>query len=97
MKLMTEEIKKKIPAIGSQEKVENPLVQVKFFCPWSKWTWYATEFDPTDGTFFGYVEGFENELGYFTLGELEGIKGPAGLKIERDLFFEPIPLKSIMK
>jgi hypothetical protein len=37
--------------------------------------------------FFGLVVGLETELGYFTLNELESVRGPMGLKIERDRHF----------
>jgi len=37
--------------------------------------------------------GFENELGYFSLKEMESIKGPWGLGIERDLYFGEHTLK----
>ena len=39
----------------------------------------------------GYVCGSENESGYFRLSELEAARGPLGLAIERDLYFEPTP------
>ena len=42
-----------------------------------------------DILFYGLVEGFETEWGYFSLDELESVNGPFGLKIERDLHFEP--------
>jgi len=45
--------------------------------------------------FFGYVCGFENELGYFQLEELESLVGPGGLKIERDIHFKPTYLSVI--
>ena len=97
MKLLTKEIEKKLPPLYSQEnKGENAIVQAKFFCPWNHWTWYATEYDPTDKLFFGYVDGDFGELGYFALEELESIHGPFGLKIERDLHFRPISLKEVM-
>ena len=60
---------------------------------WSSWTWYASEFDPEEGLFFGVVVGLEREFGYFSLEELEGIRGPGGLTIERDLYWTPTPLK----
>jgi len=47
--------------------------------------------------FFGLVDGFEKELGYFSLSELENLRGPFGLKVERDLYFEPATLKELMK
>ena len=37
--------------------------------------------------FFGYVKGQDEEYGYFALSELEGIRGPGGLTIERDLYW----------
>lgn len=75
--------------------VKDPIVYVKFFTPWTNWTWYGLEYDPEQRLFFGYVEGMENELGYFSLDELESIKGPFGLKIERDMYFDPCPLSKI--
>lgn len=90
MKLMTKEIQKKFESktLGSTEMLgDNAEIVVKFFTPWANWTWYATEFDGED-LFFGLVDGFEKELGYFSLTELESVSGPFGLKIERDLHFE---------
>lgn len=65
--------------------MDAPII-VKFFTPTSSWTWYATEFDGED-MFFGLVDGFEKEFGYFSLSELESIDGPHGVGIERDLYF----------
>lgn len=94
MKLLTEELRQRLPALYSTEREENPSVICKFFTPDSNWTWYAIEFDGID-TFLGWVEGLENELGYFSLSELEGVRGPFGLPIERDLYFEPCRLSQI--
>ena len=35
------------------------------------------------------------EMGYFSLSELETVRGPWGLSIERDLWFEPRPLSQL--
>ena len=95
MKLLTQKIRKKLPPLYSQEdKGGKAIVYVKFFNPSGSWTWYATEFDGED-TFFGLVEGFEKELGYFSLKELESVRGHLGLKIERDLYFKPQTLEEI--
>ena len=96
MELMTTELKKEMPALYSQEHEAEPLAAVKFFTPWSNWTWYAMEFDGED-TFFGLVDGFDCELGYFSLAELESIRGPGGLRIERDLYFKATPVKALQK
>ena len=91
MKLLTKELLKKLPPLYSTEKVADPTAIVKFFTPDSNWTWFATEFDGED-TFFGRVDGFESELGYFSLSELESVRGMLGLPIERDRWFSPKPL-----
>jgi Protein of unknown function (DUF2958) len=57
-------------------------------------SWYATEFDGQD-TFFGLVQGFEEELGYFSLHELAEGTDSMGLGIERDLHFQPTPLSQV--
>ena len=86
MKLLTKALTDRFAKLGRQDTPDAEIV-VKFFTPWSNWTWYATEYDPTTRTFFGLVEGFETELGSFSLDELERIKGPFGLGIERDLHY----------
>lgn len=96
MKLLTKELRKKIPKLYSQENIKDPLVRCKFFTPDSSWTWYVLEFDGED-TFFGLVDGLETELGYFSLIELQSIKGKLGLGIERDLYFEEKPLSQVRK
>jgi hypothetical protein len=94
MKLMTQEIFDRIPALYSQDgKGMDAVAHVKFFTPDSSWTWYATEYDPEQRLFFGLVCGFERELGNFSLDEIESARGPLGLPIERDKWFDPTPLK----
>jgi hypothetical protein len=34
-------------------------------------------------------------LGYFTLHELESVRGPYGLPIERDEWWQPMPLSAV--
>lgn len=90
MKLLTEEIIKKLPPLYSQENNPDPLVMVKFFDPFSQWTWYAIEYDPKERIFFGFVVGFEEEMGYFSLDELESIG-----RIERDEYWKPVRLSLV--
>ena len=87
-----------MPPLYSQEKTPDPIAVVKFFTPDSNWTWYATEGSEQDDDFlfFGYVIGHESEWGYFVLSELESAKGPLGLPIERDLYFEPKPISKVL-
>jgi hypothetical protein len=93
MKLLTKEIRTKLPPLGSTDRLPHDqacterseciIAQAKFFTPDSSWTWFATEFDGED-TLFGLVSGFEVEMGHFSLSELEATRGPWGLPIERD-------------
>lgn len=94
MKLLTKELRRQLPPLYTTEHDKDPVAVVKFFTPWTNWTWYAVEFDGDD-TFFGLVHGFEKELGCFSLAELESVRGPGGLTIERDLYFEPTRLSEL--
>ncbi len=81
-----------IPRLYATEKTEDPIAWVKLFTPDSSWTWYITEYDPNERLCFGLVIGQERELGYFSLAELETVRGPLGLPIKRDLYWDPKPL-----
>ena len=101
MKLLTQKIRKRLPKLYETESVplEEKVVHAKLFTPDSSWTWYVLEGqEQEDGDFllFGWVVGLEKELGYFTLRELESVRGPLGLPVERDLHFKPRPLKEVM-
>jgi hypothetical protein len=93
MKLITKEIEAKLKKspLYSTEKNPTPEVIVKFFTPDSNWTWYAVEGEKKedgDWEFFGMVDGFDKELGYFTLEELKTVRGGLGLPVERDMYFD---------
>lgn len=89
-----EELREKIPKLYGAEHESSPMVWVKLFTPDSSWTWYITEFDGQD-TCFGFVVGDFPELGYFSLSEIARVRGPLGLPVERDLYFEPKPLEEV--
>lgn len=96
MKLLTQEIRKQLPKLNETESIptEEKVAVVKYFTPWSNWTWYGVEFDGED-TFFGLVFGLEREWGYFSLSELQSVSGPLGLKVERDLYFTPTKIRKL--
>ena len=85
MMLLTQEIVRKLPALYASENTKDPMVWCKFFTPDSSWTWYVIEYDGQD-TFYGLVDGFERELGYFSLSEISAVRGHLGLPIERDRY-----------
>ena len=95
--LLDKESRERLPSLYSgEEQGLDALAQVKFFTPWSNWTWYGSEYDEND-ILFGLVIGFEIEMGYFSLSELQQVRSPLGLEIERDLHFEPKSLKELME
>ena len=97
MKILTKALLKKLPNIGDNEKNNKEhIAHVKLFGG-SSWTWYITELDQIKNLCFGLVDGFEKELGYFSLDELLELKFPPfGLPIERDRWFESTPIKELM-
>jgi hypothetical protein len=95
MQLLTKGILEKLPPLYATESQEDPTIWVKFFYPDHSWTWYGIEFDG-ENIFFGFVVGFEDELGYFSLKELQESR-PGVLKspLERDRSFTPCRLSKI--
>ena len=98
MQLLNDELRARLPPLYSQEAEPEPKVYAKFFLPGSGWTWYVTEGSPQDGDFlfFGFVVGLDSEFGYFLLSELEGVRSPLGLEVERDLSFHEGRLSDVV-
>jgi hypothetical protein len=101
MTLLTASIREQLLANGRANRREDGLPReddaidhkpvVKLFTPDASCCWLLTELDPgyTDDAFglcdlgMGYPE-----LGYVSLSELESVRGPLNLPIERDVHFE---------
>jgi hypothetical protein len=110
---MTKELEKKFVRVGNQSESKNPIVVAKFFFPAGAATWWATEYDPEQKIFFGYVTGLGfDEWGYFSLEELENseicvpVRIQQGdkvtqckipVQIERDLYFESKPIRAALE
>jgi len=99
MKLLTKTIEKTLPAPYAQDgKGEDAVVHIKFFSPVGAATWFITEYDPEERVFFGYADLYGQgpeggaELGYVSLDELESVRLPFGLGIERDIHWTPCTL-----
>ncbi|QGN56520.1 DUF2958 domain-containing protein [Novosphingobium sp. Gsoil 351] len=68
----------------------DPHPVIKLFTPDANATWLLTELDPDDeDRAFGLCDlGFSSpELGYVRLSDLENLRGPFGLAVERDEHF----------
>jgi len=93
-KIITKQIEKRFSQVGNQENVSDPLVIAKWFNPYGRSTWFATEYDPETRTCFGYVVGELgpdcDEWGYFSLDEIESTtvrRFGCELPLERDLYW----------
>jgi Protein of unknown function (DUF2958) len=94
-KLITDTQRAQLLANGTaraQGEHLDPLPVVKLFTPDAHATWLLTELDPIDGdTSFGLCDlglGMP-ALGFVRLSDLEAIRGPLNLPVERDLHFTP--------
>ena len=103
MKLMTQEIEAKLKPLRYYENSgEEAVAVLKYFDPTGSWSWYAAEGQKQadgDWLFWGAVDGFEFEYGYFRLSELKHAKdsctGLQSLPIERDMYFSPTLLSQL--
>lgn len=102
MKLITKQIERqlaKYPIYSQSDKGNESTAICKFFSPVGSYTWYVTEAErqeDSDWLFFGLVENdYGKEFGYFTLKELESLRLPFGLTIERDIYFKPAKLNEL--
>jgi hypothetical protein len=89
--LMPISIRSKIPPLYAQDGKKDKIIYAKFFSPYSRYTFYITEFDGKD-TFFGYVSnGQGSEWGYSSFKELATASKMNGRLplIERDTGFSP--------
>lgn len=90
MKLITKKTERRLLENGRRPDEDHGPV-VKLFDPCGAATWLITQMDPDEpDILFGLCDlglGFP-ELGSVRLSELESVKGPLGLGIERDLYFE---------
>lgn len=89
-----DDLKAKVPKIYATKDDDDPTVWIKLFTPDAGWTWYITEWDAAD-LCFGLVDGFEEELGYFSLAEIAAVRGGLRLPVERDLYFTPRLLSQV--
>ena len=87
MKLITKEIMGKLKSNPRDNADNKPWL--KLFNPAGVGTWLISEYDESTGLMFGLCDLGYPELGYVSLKELEDLKLPFGLKIERDTSWNP--------
>lgn len=95
MKLITKQIENRLakyPLYSQDGKGMKAKILCKFFNPCGAGTWYVLEAEKLpngDYRFFGIVDLFEREYGYFLLSQLKSVRNRFGLGIERDMYFKP--------
>ncbi|MDR3489712.1 MAG: DUF2958 domain-containing protein [Bradyrhizobium sp.] len=93
MDLLTPEQRKTMLENGRRYQTDpafEAVPVVKLFTPWAGCTWLLTDLDPDDDEIAsGLCDlGFgEPEIGSVRISEIESIRGPGGLRAERDVNF----------
>ena len=94
MKLLTKEITKKAQKqYDKGSDMDEQMVVAKFFG--GNWTWYLMNLADDGDYAWGIVKGHEVEAGSFSISELQQIRLPFGLGIERDMYFEPMKASDV--
>ena len=93
--LMPDSIVETIPRLNATDGDPDRTMLLKWFTPDSSWSWYVIEYDPAERLCFGLVDGLGQELTYFSLDQIEHLRGPHGLPVERDPDFSPTPLSDL--
>lgn len=96
MKLVTDELRAVLAGLSETEDECDPLARAKFFASWCGWSWYPVEYNGDD-IFVGVVmrPDRKTEFTLFQLSELEALRGPGGLRVERDPLFKPTRVSSL--
>lgn len=94
---LPKEIAKDIPELYATDGglIGDKTAYLRYFMPFSSYTCYVLEADKHTGEMFALVTlGYGWELGYTSLAEIESVK-VSGIRIERDIHFEPTKLHEI--
>ncbi|WP_028710441.1 DUF2958 domain-containing protein [Paracoccus pantotrophus] len=86
MILLTDGLRDRLLANGRRRDVDHVPV-VKFFNPFGAGVWLATELDEDGDLMFGLADIGRPELGCWSFSEMQAIRLPFGMGIERDILF----------
>ena len=94
MIVLAPEVARVLPPLRSQQHLgPEAIAHVRFCAPWLRWRWYASEFNPVLGVFYGVVVIFGRAHDYFTVDALETIRSRSGRPVEFDPTWTPRPLR----
>ena len=86
--LLKKELKQLIKNYNEQDGSKQFKAVVKLFNPTGIGTWYLSELNPDTNIAFGLSCLHEKELGDVSLDEMQELKLPLGLSIEKDRYFK---------
>ena len=86
--LLKKELEQLIKNYNEQDGSKEFKAVVKLFNPTGIGTWYLSELNPDTNIAFGLSCLHEKELGDVSLNEIQELKLPLGLSIEKDRYFE---------
>lgn len=93
MKLMTNELRKKLPPLHSTKDQEDPMVICRFYYPRYGVSFYAIEFDG-ENMFYGLIGHDKLRFDYFSLGGLEETQIVSTLTAVERMPFKPCRLSA---
>ncbi len=97
--LLTPALRRRFAELGPQDYGDEAkeIVVAHYFLPGTGWDWWAISYDEDGGVpqLFCLVRGQEIELGYVALVELERVRSPLGLPVERDEDWQECPLAEL--
>lgn len=94
MKLLTKELEKRFVEIGDQQNDKDPVVIAKFLTRQGDRVGMQQNTIQKINAFLDmpHFGDYNDEWGYFSLDELESVRGMFGLGIERDLYCGEKPI-----
>jgi hypothetical protein len=97
MELLPTELRQQIPQLGTTTGEMDPMVWAKLVNPVSGWRWYLIEMQQldTDAICLGYLVGWDEQLTYFNLSDLDLHAAEVGEPNQRDEAFIPCRLSEV--
>jgi len=94
--LLTAELRARFEELGPQDHPDAVIV-AHYYLTGCRYDLYAIAYDEDGGMpqFFGLIHSLYTELGYVALSELESVRSPLGLPVERDLDWDECSLPEL--
>jgi len=103
MQLMTSDIERQLKSAALDQAANVTPIIVKYFTPRAGAAWFVTEgeqLEDGDWRLFGFADLGDPqcaELGYTLLSQIAELRGPGGLRVERDLHYGPHTLADVLR